>query len=241
MKSTQILSRFTAPLTLTTLALFTPISAAELVVFNNTNQSFSTMSQFVPNGANPTIGDVLDLTQDAFNQPTRGAYQTSGSLLFMHTTGLIGDFIWLGTGTVTNTAQTANPTYITDPFAGLELPYFGPVDFSDGTQINATSNFVDGWRPIHGVNELTDPKGVFTVDEVFTVGVQFQLNDGFHYGFAQFSHELRLDNGELKIDLHPLQWGYETIAGVGVSVIPAPSAFSIAMLGLLGCSFRNRR
>lgn len=241
MKRASLSPRLSLPLTLTTLTLLNPIAAAELIVFDNTNPNFSTMGQFVPNGATPILGDVLDITKSAFNQPTRGQYQTAGSLFFMHTTGLIGDFIWLGTGTVTNTARSANPTYITDPFAGLELPYFGPVDYSDGTPIDASSNFIDGWRPIHGVNELTDPQGIFTVDKVFTVGVEFQLTDGIHYGFARFERELRLENNELKIDLHPLQWGYETVAGVGVSVIPAPGALSITMLGLFGCTIRNRR
>lgn len=213
---------------------------ADLVVFENNNPALDTLKMYNSNLNASVLGQAIDVHHDAFNQPEIGDLP-GGSLFFLEVNGFFGDFIHMGMGRLTMTAKSTDETLIPDPFAGQLVPYFGPQDFSDGEQINSQSNFVDGFRTIHGLTELTDDTGIFTVDEIFTVGITFEEDDGTHFGFAQFERRIRFINDKLDVQLHPITWGYETTAGVGVSIIPAPAGLSLAMFSLLGFSTRRSR
>jgi len=219
-----------------------PVSHAmgELVTFENTNPAFSSLGLYDPNGGRVILGQSLDITHDAFTQPTIGD-MPGGSLMIMHIRGYAGESIWLGTGRTTRTARSEESTLVPDPFTGVLVPFFGPEHFSAGDEIGSGSNFVDGFRPLQLINELTGDLGIFTINELFTVGVEFQLDDGVHYGFAGFERTVKLKGDQLDIQWHPIEWGYETVAGVGVDVIPAPGMISMGMAGLFGCSIRRRR
>lgn len=223
-----------------TLCLASQATTAELIVHQNTNPDFGVMKLFDPNGGNTIYGQSLDITRSAFDQPVIG--QTpAASLFFMHTTGLIGDFTWMGMGNVTTTARSTIGTPIPDPWANHEVDYFGPQAFSNGDTVDAQSNFVDGWRTIHGFNHLTGPAGIFTVAETFTVGVRFDVDGQDHYGFATFARDYDVRNGELRVEITPLRWGYETVAGLGAGVVPAPGAPVLLGIGLAGAALRRQR
>jgi len=224
---------------LCSLAASTGALHAELIVYENTNPDFGRMAMFDPNGGDTIFGQALDITRGAFNQPAIG--QTpAGSLLFMHTRGYIGDFTWMGMGTLTTTARSSQGVPIPDPWADQPTNYFGPQDFSVGDSIDESANFVDGWRAIHGVNDLTGASGIFTVAEVFSVGVRFELQNETHYGFARFARDYEVRDGELRIDLVPLVWGYETTPGLAASVTPAPATAAIVGAVFAGCLRRRR-
>jgi len=218
-----------------------PIASGELIVYQNTNPGLDTLKMFNTDPSSPSLGQALDLTHSAFDQPVLGDLP-GGSVFFLETSGLGGDFIWMGMGRLTMTAQSTKETLIPDPFAGQLVPYYGPTQLEPGDQINDSTNFVDGFRAIHGVNKLTDEQGIFTVDESFTIGVRFELDDGDHFGFAQFKRTIGLTDDGLEIKWHPIEWGYESIAGVGINIVPTPGMVSMGlMIGLtLGPRARRR-
>jgi len=222
------------------IALLAPVALGEMVVFENTNPALNALAIFDPNGGDGIFGQALDVTSDAFNQPSIGALP-GGSLVIMHVSGFFGESTWLGTGMLTQIVRADEPTMIPDPFAGQLVPYYGPENFSDGELISAGNEFVDGWRPLHVLNDLTPEKGSFTIGESFTVGVRFERTDGEHYGFARFERSYEFIDNRLSVSWHPIEWGYETIAGVGASVVPAPGAVPLVMVSALGCSFMIRR
>ncbi|MBL4699535.1 MAG: hypothetical protein JKX70_11955 [Phycisphaerales bacterium] len=221
------------------LSLLCPNALGEVIHFQNTNPAFDTLKLFDATPNKAQLGQALNITQSAFDQPEIGDLP-GGSIFFMQFNGLGGDFVWMGMGRLTMTARSTKETLIPDPFAGQLIAYFGPQGFEGGDTIGTQSNFVDGFRAMHGVNNLTDEFGIFTVDEVFSVGIVFEQSDGLHYGFAEFERTTELHNGELDIQWHPTQWGYETVAGVGIIAIPSPSVMAIGCFGLLGCSKRKR-
>lgn len=223
-----------------TLLIFSPVTIGEVVVFENTNPALETLKMYDANSSNPTLGQSLDITRSAFDQPEIGDLP-GGSVFFMETSGFGGDFIWLGMGRLTMTARSTKETLIPDPFVGQLVPYFGPTDFALGEQINESTNFVDGFRAMHGVNQLTGDLGIFTVGEQFTVALQFELADGMHFGYARFERSIEHHNQGLDIQWHPIDWGYETVANRGINVVPAPSMLPMGLLIGIGTIIRPRR
>ena len=222
-----------------TLSLVSSLALGEVVRFENTNQALDSLVLFDANSTNPILGQALNVTRSAFDQPEIGDLP-GGSVFFLQFNGPGGDFIWMGMGRLSMIAQSTKETLIPDPFAGWLVPYFGPQNFQDGDKIGSQSNFTDGFRAMHGVNNLTDEFGIFTVDETFSVGIVFEQSDGLHYGFAEFERTVELRGNQLDMQWHPIQWGYETVAGVGINAIPSPSVLAIGCLGLLSCSKRRR-
>jgi hypothetical protein len=217
-----------------------PFALAEVVYFENTNPALNSLKLFEAQGTNPTLGQSLDITRSSFDQPNIGDLP-GGSIFFMQLNGPGGDFIWLGMGRLTLTARSTIETLIPDPFAGQLVPYFGPTNFAAGEQINDSTNFIDGFRAMHGVNHLTDEMGIFTVEEQFAVALQFELADGVHFGFARFERSIEVTLDGLDIQWHPIDWGYETTAGVGIKVVPAPGFISMGLLIGLGITKRPKR
>ncbi len=223
------------------LALLAQLSSAEMIIFENTNPSLNMLSLYHPNQGEPIFGQSLNITQDAFSQPAIGE-TPSGSVFFMQTRGFIGDFIWMGTGSLTNTARSLDSTLIPDPFAGFDVPYFGPEQFTDSDPIDASANFVEGWRALHGVNDITDAYGLFVVEEFFNVGIEFQIDNQTHYGFAEFQRTIDLNDNQLKIEFIPTRWGYQDTPGAHASIVPAPSTLlSLSICGFGACSSFSRR
>ena len=222
-----------------TLALLCPLALGEVIHFQNTNPDLDTLKLFDANPNNPRLGQALNITRSAFDQPDIGDLP-GGSIFFMQFNGAGGDFVWMGMGRLTMIARSTKETLIPDPFAGQLIAYFGPQGFQGGDSIGTQSNFVDGFRAMHGVNALTDEQGIFTVEESFVVGLRFELDDGFHYGYAELERTVEFHNGELDIQWHPIQWGYETIAGVEINVVPAPGVLAVGLFAILGCSTRRR-
>jgi hypothetical protein len=226
------------PLTALTLAASIGISHAGMVVFENTG-SLGALDFYDPNFGNVIFGQSLDITRAAGVQPKIGE-TPAGSVFFMHIRDLNGDFIWIGTGSVTNTVESTDPTRIPIPLAPEGIDYFGPRSFGDGESIDRGANFVEGWRPVHGYNDLTGLPGVFTVEDTFTIGIEFEQDDGIHYGFATFDLSYSVLGGVVDVDIVPTFWGYNDVAGEAAVVIPAPAG----VLPLLGLSFgvtRRRR
>lgn len=223
-----------------TLTMVAGMAGAELVVYENTNPGLGPLALYDPNNGSPIFGQSLDITRGAFAQPKAGE-TPRGSIFFMHTSGFAGEFIWMGTGMLTLTARSTQGTPILDPYANYPVDYFGPQAFAQGDTVDASANFIEGWRAIHGYNNLTGLPGVFTTADTFTVGVGFELSDGTHFGFAQFKRDYEIRNGRVSIQLTPQRWGYETVAGVGAGVVPAPGASSLLTLLGLGAAIRRRR
>ena len=216
------------------------ISVGELVLFENTNPELQSLKMYNATIDHSVLGQALDIRRSAFDQPELGDLPSS-SVFFMEVNGFFGDFIFMGMGRLTMTAKSTQETLIPDTFAGQLVPYFGPENFADGEQINGSSNFTDGFRTMHGLNKLTGETGVFTVEELFTVGITFEQLDGTHYGFAQFERSVRLIDNKLDIQWRPITWGYETAAGIGVNVVPAPAGLGVGMLALLGIGAQRPR
>lgn len=219
--------------------LLSRIALGEVIRFQNTNPALDALKLFDASPFEPLLGQSLDITRNAFDQPAVGDLP-GGSFFLMQFNGPGGDFVWMGTGRLTMIAQAMVATLIPDPFAGELIPYFGPQNFQESDLISSQSNFTKGFRAMHGVNELTSETGIFTLQEEFTIGLQFELDDGFHYGYAQLERTVEFHNGDLDIQWHPTQWGYETAAGVGITVIPAPSVLAFGLFGMLGCLTRCR-
>lgn len=215
------------------------VARAELVVYENQGQ-LGPMMQFDPNFGEVINGQSLNITRDAHSQPAIGE-TPGGSVFFMHILDRSGDFIWMGTGRLTNTVRSNEGTPIFDPDTQQPVDFFGPRDFGIGEIVDDSANFVDGWRTIHGLNRLTGIPGVFTVDAMFTVGIEFELYDGMHYGFARFERSYEVRDDSVQVRISPVRWGYETIAGVGARVVPTPSGLGLLMLGGFAGSFRRRR
>lgn len=231
----------------TALCLFSIITAhaqADMVTFEN-NGTLGPLSYYDPNFGSTILGQAMDITRDANAQPALGE-TPSGSIFFMRTKDFSGEFIWLGTGSVTRTARSTDPVLIYDPAVGQEVDFFGPQAFGTGDAVDSSSNFVDGWRAIHGFNDFTDKAGIFTVGASFTVGVEFQLDDQTHYGFVTFDrlYDFRSDetpnNTGVEVWLIPQFWGYNTTAGEAAYVVPAPAGSALLTAGL-GLGFTRRR
>lgn len=211
----------------------------ELVVHENHGE-LGPLLLYDPNFGQVIDGQSLDITRDATAQPSIGE-TPGGSIFFMHILDRSGDFIWMGTGRLTNTVRSQQGTPIIDPDTQQPVDYFGPRDFQQGDVIDESANFVKGWRAIHGFNRYTGTPGVFTINESFTVGIEFDQDGATHYGFASFERAYEIRNGFVRVEITPTRWGYETIAGVGASVVPAPASCGVLMLGAFAGSIRRRR
>lgn len=212
---------------------------AELIVHENRGE-LGPMMLYDPNFGDLINGQSLNITSDALSQPAIGE-TPEGSVFFMHILDRAGDFIWMGTGRLTNTVRSTQGTPIIDPDTQQDVDYYGPRDFEPGAVVDETANFVEGWRAIHGFNRFTGTPGVFTVSEQFTVGIEFQLADGTHYGFAEFARVFEVRNDFVNVEITPVRWGYESIAGVGAGVVPAPTTIGLLLFGGLAASTTRRR
>ena len=211
---------------------------ADMVYFEN-NNAIEDMRFYDPNFGNTIIGHSLDITRGAYEQPELGETPV-GSIFFMHLNDLGGEFIWLGTGSVTRTVESTESVLIPTPEVPYGATFFGPQDFGDRDAIGADANFIDGWRLIHGINTLTGSPGVFTVDEFFTIGVEFERDGALHYGFAEFEVGYQIMGTSVNLTILPVRWGYNDIAGEAAVVIPAPAG-SLALIGLGTLVTRRRR
>jgi hypothetical protein len=212
---------------------------ADMVVHENHGE-LGALMLYDPNFGHMINGQSLNITRAADDQPAVGQLP-GGSVFFMHILDFAGDFIWMGTGTLTQTARSTVGTPIFDPWANQQVDYYGPQDFGAGDTVDGDANFVEGWRAIHGYNDLTGTPGEFTVDEMFTVGIQFEIENSVHFGFAQFEREYEVRNGVVRVDIIPVRWGYESVAGVGARVVPAPAGAGLLMLAGLAGLVRRRR
>ena len=230
-------------LTSRSIAVLLPLAAASLatgdmIVYQNTGE-LGALAYYDPNFGNVIYGQSLDITQGTNQQPKAGE-TPAGSIFFMHLIDLNGEFIWMGTGSVTNTAESTEFILIPTPLGPEGVEYYGPEVFGAGDSIGAGTNFVDGWRPIHGYNDLTGLPGTFTVEENFTIAIEFEQDDGLHYGFAEFNRSYSVLNGEVQVDLVPVRWGYNDIAGQAAIVVPAPAGVML-LSGLGALATRRRR
>lgn len=214
-------------------------SHADLVVYEN-DGSLGPLMQYDPNFGDLINGQSLDITRGASDQPAIGELPAA-SIFFMHISDFSGDFIWMGTGRLTLTARSTDGVSIIDTKTQQPVDYFGPQSFANGDVIDPSANFVEGWRTIHGFNQFTAEPGVFAVDETFTVGISFDIDNETRYGFAQFIRSFEVRSGQVLVDITPTVWGYETTPGVGANVVPAPAGVGVLAIGGMLGSFRRRR
>lgn len=211
---------------------------ADMVYFEN-NNAIGGLRAFNPNFGDTILGQSLDITSAADDQPGVGV-TPSGSLFLMQINDFTGQYLWLGTGTVTRTAESSIATLIPTPELPFGEAYYGPELFAAGDSIGAGASFEDGWRIIHGMNNLTGAPGVFSTDDFIVVGVEFEREGALHYGFAEFKRTIEVLNGQVDVSLAPVRWGYNDIAGESAIVIPAPAG-SLALIGLGALVTRRRR
>ncbi len=212
---------------------------ADMVVFENRGE-LGPLMLFDPNFGDVIYGQSLNITRGAMDQPAISE-TPEGSIFFMHILDRVGDFIWMGTGRLTDTARSLDPTAIFDPDVLQDVDYFGPESFGAGDIVNNDANFIEGWRPIHAINRFIDTPGIFTVDEVFTVGIRFDMQGQTHFGFAQLERTYEVRNDTVRVDITPVRWGYESIAGVGARVVPAPGAAGLLLIGGFASAIKRRR
>lgn len=210
---------------------------AGMVVFEN-NNTIGGLRAFNPNFGDTILGQALDITSAADDQPGVGV-TPSGSLFLMQINDFTGQYLWLGTGTVTRTAESSIATLIPTPELPFGEAYYGPELFAEGDSIGAGASFEEGWRIIHGMNNLTGAPGVFSTDDFIVVGVEFEREGSVFYGFAEFKRTIEVLNGQVDVSLAPVRWGYNDMAGAPAIVIPAPAS-SMALIGL-GVAFSRRR
>ena len=224
-------------LSLSVLAAAGSTSFAGMVHFQYTGLP-SAMSYFNPNFGATIFGNSLDITRGQFDQPALSETPVA-SVFFMNIVGLNGDFVFLGTGSTTRTAESTQATEIPVPGSPGGVNYFGPQQFFENDTIGLSDNFVDGWRTIHGLNNLTGFPGAFAIDERFAVGVEFELDGQLHYGYAEFKTEYVVFAQQRELSIFPTRWGYNTTAGESARMIPSPGG--LALLGFGSVLLTRRR
>lgn len=221
------------------LALGAGNAAGELVVYENTNPDLETLTYYQGGNGLMVLGQSLDVTRSADDQPALGELPIGSFMIswFPANDRRYGNWIWMGTGRSTLVAQADGFVDVIDPKTNFPVGYRGPGDFDDGRMIGDDTNWAFGWVAMHtSVSTAPTPEGVYFTDETFTIGLQFLMDDGFHYGFAEMTRSVFDPSDPLSIEFRPVRWGYETTAGVGV-----PSAGSaVALLMGLG-GVRRRR
>ncbi|CAE7759762.1 unnamed protein product [Symbiodinium sp. CCMP2592] len=167
----------------------------------------------------PTVfGQSLDVTRGAFDQPGFGEIPV-GSLSivwFEGNTHADGDWIYMGPGMNTHLARADDLIDVIDPKNLHPVGHIGPGDFDDGRLIGAESNWTPGWVTMHTSVSTAPAKGVHFTDESFMIGLRFMMDDGLHYGYAQFERSAFIPGDPLSIQYRPVRWGYETTAGNAV-------------------------
>jgi hypothetical protein len=224
--------------TLLVLGVAGSVSGAGMVHFENTG-TLGAMTYFDPNFGSTILGDALDITRSQFDQPALGDTPT-GSVFFMNLIDFNGDFIWLGTGSTTRTSRSSDATVIRTPSGPEGLEFYGPQMYLPNGMIDTGANFVDGWRTIHGWNNLTGLPGVFTIDERFAVGVEFELDGQIHYGYAEFKTDFVVFAQQIELSIYPTRWGYNNVAGESARLIPSPAGIGIFAMGSLVLTRRRR-
>ena len=82
---------------LTVVAGFGSVAMSEIIRFENTNPALDSLKLFDANSNNPILGQALNVTRSAFDQPEIGDLP-GGSVFFLQLNGPGGDFIWMGMG-----------------------------------------------------------------------------------------------------------------------------------------------
>lgn len=212
---------------------------AQLVTFENTNPDLETLTYYQGGGGLKVLGQSLNVTRSADDQPAFGELPV-GSLLiswFQSNDRRFGNWIWMGTGRNTLVARADELVDVIDPITDHPVGYIAPSDFDDGRIIGEDSNWAFGWVAMHtSVSTAPTDEGVYFTDETFTIGLQFMMDDGFHYGFVEMTRTLFDAADPLSIQYRPARWGYETTAGVAV---PSVGTGVVMLLGMGGV--RRRR
>ncbi|MBO6512944.1 MAG: hypothetical protein JJ974_03120 [Phycisphaerales bacterium] len=214
-------------------------AAGELVVFENTNPDLETLTYYQGGNGLEVLGQSLDVTRSAHDQPALGELPVGSFMIawFQGNDRRFGDWIWMGTGRSTLVAQADEFVDVIDPKTNFPVGYRAPGDFDDGSEIGEDSNWAFGWVAMHtSIPTAPTDEGVYFTDETFTIGLQFLMDDGFHYGFAELSRTAFDPNDPLSIEFRAVRWGYETTAGVGV---PSVGSAAALLMGLGGV--RRRR
>ncbi len=214
-------------------------AAGDLVTFENTNPSFDRLEYFQIGEGISVMGQSLNVTRGAFDQPEIGDLP-GGSVLISWFQGfdeVDGDWIFMGPGFNSHIARADELVDVIDPYTNHPVGFIAPADFDDGQTIGGDTNWADAWVAMHTSVSTAPSKGIHFTDESFTIGIQFLLNDGLHYGFAEMTRTAFVDGDPLSIGYRPVRWGYETTAGVAV-----PGAGTALVLGFgLGGMLRRRR
>lgn len=221
------------------LAISAGNSSGELIVYENTNPDLETLTYYQGGNGLMVLGQSLNVTRSANDQPALGELPV-GSLLiswFQGNDRRNGNWIYMGSGTSTLLARADDLVDVIDPYTLHPVGHIAPGDFDDGRSIGADSNWTFGWATMHtSVTTAPTDEGVYFTDERFVIGLQFVMDDGVHYGFAELTRTQFIAGDELSIKYRPVRWGYETTAGVA---IPSVGTGCVFLMGLGGV--RRRR
>lgn len=211
----------------------------ELITFENTNPDLESLAYYQGGNGIEVLGQSLNVTRSADDQPGLGELPVGSFLItwFQGTDRRFGNWIWMGTGRNTLVARADELIDVIDPITSDPVGYIGLGDFDDGREIGEDSNWNFGWVAMHtSVSTAPTSEGVYFTDETFTIALQFMMDDGFHYGFAEMTRTQFDPLDPLSISYRPVRWGYETTAGVA---IPSVGTGVVMLMGLGGV--RRRR
>lgn len=211
----------------------------ELITFENTNPDLDSLAYYQGGNGLEILGQSLNVTRSADDQPEFGELPVGSFLItsFEGTDRRFGNWIWMGTGRNTLVARADELIDVIDPITSDPVGYIGLGDFDDGREIGENTNWNFGWVAMHtSVSTAPTSEGVYFTDETFTIALQFMMDDGFHYGFAEMTRTAYVAGDALSIQYRPVRWGYETTAGVA---IPSVGTGVVMLMGLGG--IRRRR
>lgn len=218
-----------------------PIGLAELVTFENTNPSLETLRYYQAADGIGVLGQSLNVTRGAFDQPELGALPVGSIMIawFGERSPRDGDWIYMGSGLNTTLARADELVEVIDPFTLNPVGYIGAGDFDDGQAIGKHTNWTDGWVGMHARVDTAPDEGVYFTDESFTIGIRFTMSDGVHYGFAEMTRTAFEAGNPLSIKYRPVRWGYETTPGVAVPGVGSSMVLGMCFAGM--CGVRRRR